>query len=325
MDVVAVIGLGNIAKRHRANIRKMFPGCQIVAMPSSNRHVSEDVPDADIVVKNINELLAYTPELVIVASPATFHQQHALLFIGLNVPTIIEKPLSHCSLEAEQIVTATHECSSDIIVGYCLRFLPSTQVVRKLIDTGKIGKIYNVYAEVGQYLPDWRPSIDFRNSVSAKKSLGGGALLELSHELDYLAFLFGSEFQFKHAILRKSAELGLDVEDLVDVAFCFNEEVVCNLHMDFLQKMPQRFCRLIGSDGRIEWDLLENKVVSYTSEGECVEYNSPSWDKNEMYIALIDSLIKKDSLSGVSPATVVEASRIVSFVETIKNKAIWMS
>jgi predicted dehydrogenase len=325
MDVAAVIGLGNIAKRHRANIRKMFPRCQIVAMPSSNRHVSEDVPDADIVVKNINELLAYTPELVIVASPATFHQQHALPFMGLNVPIIIEKPLSHCSSEAEQIVMATNECSSDIIVGYCLRFLPSTQVVRKLIDTGKIGKIYNVYAEVGQYLPDWRPSIDFRNSVSAKKSLGGGALLELSHELDYLAFLFGSEFEFKHAILRKSAELRLDVEDLVDVVFCFNGGIVCNLHMDFLQKMPQRFCRLIGSDGRIEWDLIENKVVSYTSEGECVEYNSPSWDKNEMYIALIDSLMNKELLSGVSPATVVEASRVVSFIEVIKDKAIWMS
>ena len=41
------------------------------------------------------------------------------------------------------------------------------------------------------FLPSWRKNIDYQSSVSAKKSLGGGVLLELSHEIDYLIWLIG--------------------------------------------------------------------------------------------------------------------------------------
>ena len=54
--------------------------------------------------------------------------------------------------------------------------------MKKFLDTGALGDhIYNVFAGVGQYLPDWRAG-DYRVTVSASKDLGGGALLELSHE-----------------------------------------------------------------------------------------------------------------------------------------------
>ena len=60
-----------------------------------------------------------------------------------------------------------------------------------LMQNKIVGKILSVRCEVGQFLPSWRPNIDYRESVSARKALGGGALLELSHEIDYLMWIFG--------------------------------------------------------------------------------------------------------------------------------------
>ena len=75
--------------------------------------------------------------------------------------------------------------------------LPPPEVNRGSTQSEKISKYIsglgsNLSPEVGQYLPDWRPGTDYKSGVSAQKDLGGGALLELSHELDYLQWFFGN-------------------------------------------------------------------------------------------------------------------------------------
>ncbi|MFX7793064.1 Gfo/Idh/MocA family oxidoreductase, partial [Acinetobacter baumannii] len=81
----------------------------------------------------------------------------------------------------------------------------SAQQVRQMIQEGVIGNLYNAFIEIGQYLPDWRPTKDYRETVSAKTELGGGVLLELSHELDYAQWILGS-LTPKYVVLRASEE-----------------------------------------------------------------------------------------------------------------------
>ena len=76
-------------------------------------------------------------------------------------------------------------------VGYNLRCFPSLSRFRDLIHEDLFGKPLSVRCEIGQYLPDWRPTSDYRAGVSARSDLGGGALMELSHEIDYLSWIFG--------------------------------------------------------------------------------------------------------------------------------------
>ena len=57
-----------------------------------------------------------------------------------------------------------------------------------------------------------RPKIDYKETVSAKAELGGGVLLELSHEIDYLRWIFG-EFNWVSAWHGKLSNLEIDVED----------------------------------------------------------------------------------------------------------------
>ncbi len=56
---------------------------------------------------------------------------------------------------------------------------------------GKIGRVLWLNVESGQYLPDWRPWQNYRESYSARQELGGGIILDGSHELDYICWLLG--------------------------------------------------------------------------------------------------------------------------------------
>ena len=70
-----------------------------------------------------------------------------------------------------------------------MRFHPVIQYLKKEIGKRKINFIS---INLSSYLPNWRKNIDYKKSNSAKKIFGGGLLLELSHELDYIRWIFGN-------------------------------------------------------------------------------------------------------------------------------------
>ncbi len=55
MERVAVVGLGNIATRHRRNLKQLFPNALLYAMSASGRVPQETVNDADLLVTSIEE------------------------------------------------------------------------------------------------------------------------------------------------------------------------------------------------------------------------------------------------------------------------------
>ncbi|EGR1560558.1 gfo/Idh/MocA family oxidoreductase [Vibrio alginolyticus] len=316
MKCVAVIGLGNIATRHRKNLKQLFPNSKLVAMSASGRIPQEAVSDCDVVVGEVNELITHEVELAVVASPAPFHAKHALPLIEANIPVLIEKPLSVSVADSELVQQAADKQGTPVAMGYCLRYLSSAIAFKKLLGQQAVGHIYNVNVEVGQYLPDWRPNKDYRSSVSANAELGGGALLELSHELDYVQWLFGS-LDVQHAILRSGNELSLDVEDCADiVAVC--QSAVVNIHLDFLQRKPFRKCRVIGSLGTLEWDLIRNEITLASAKGDEVLYSEPDWDKNQMYLNMLTDFISKIGGREHSCIDVAEAKQSVELIQQIR-------
>lgn len=323
MTYIGVIGLGNIAKRHRANLKFLYPDATIVAMSASGREPESFVENADMLVSDMGELLALEPEQVIIASPASLHARHAESLIENGIPVLIEKPLESDFERATKLCRLLENTNSTAIVGYCLRYLPSSKIVKDQLLGGLIGKVLNVSINTGQFLPDWRPSVDYKSTVSAQKRLGGGVLLELSHELDYLSFILNEELAFCAGILRNSAELNLEVEEIADLLLMSESGVVCQLHMDFHQKRPRRSCTIVGSEGVIEWDLIANSVMLSERERERVIYSDPDWDKNRMYVDMLKEfknavLGKKATLAADVPG----AANIVKLVEEIKLSAI---
>ncbi|RKF17811.1 gfo/Idh/MocA family oxidoreductase [Alginatibacterium sediminis] len=323
MKRVAVVGLGNIAIRHRRNLKQLFPSSKLYAMSASGRLPVEIVCNCDQVVSSIDELIVEQIELVIVASPAPFHARHAIKLIEAGIPTLIEKPVTTSVCDAKRIQSAINKYRTPVAVGYCLRYLPSAQKLRKLLQQQTIGVVYNAFVEIGQYLPQWRPNKDYRDCVSARQSLGGGALYELSHELDYTQWLLGP-LRFQHATLRSSQELGLEVEDIADIIAIGKNNEVATIHLDFLQQKAHRKCSFIGSEGRIDWDLIQNQLVLTTAAEVKTIYHDPEWDKNKMYLAMVTDFVKQIQGNGHNCVLVEEANATVFLIDEIKSKAVYL-
>ncbi|WP_104401010.1 Gfo/Idh/MocA family protein [Vibrio penaeicida] len=317
MDI-AVIGLGNIANRHRSNLKKLFPECKVWAMSASGRKPTSPISDCDVVANDIQTLIDANIYFAIVASPATFHAQHAIELIQAGIPILIEKPIAANIHDANRIREAAIRWKTPVAVGYCLRYLPSAHRTKEIIQSGVLGALYNFNAEIGQYLPNWRPTKDYRECVSANAELGGGALLELSHELDYTQWMLGTlDLQFAH--LRATEELNLDVEELADVVALNPQGVLINIHLDFLQKKAFRKCSLIGMNGRLDWDLIENRVELQMATKDEIVYHDSDWDKNQIYLKMLDDFVELIEGRSNECVSIDEAIKTVSLIEDIKS------
>lgn len=320
MEKFVVIGLGSIAKRHISNLRKLHPSSKIYAVSSSGKN--DSLPSGADEIITLDKVIEIKPQYAVVATPANLHVSIAKILLKHKIPVLIEKPLSHNLKECIELESFYSENQCKLAVGYCLRFLPSIQALKKYLDEDRLGKIYNVTAIVGQYLPLWRSDKNYKDSVSAKKSLGGGVLLELSHEFDYLFWLFGKS-TLKYSSLRHSGELDIDVEDIADLVLVNKDNIHINVHMDFIQKSTYRICQIIAEKGRLECDLLSNKVILHEEKGSSIIYSDSSYDMNNMYINMLrafenDSMTYNDFLG-----TVESSSAIIELVENAKKTDQW--
>lgn len=315
-----VVGAGSIGKRHIGNLRRLFPEARIDCVTASGRMVDPAEIGADAVFVDLAEAARLKPRFAVIASPAPHHAGQAATLLNLGVPTLIEKPLSS-SMEALAPFRATLEAHSRRIgVGYNLRLLGSAQRMKALVMEGRVGRIHSVSAEVGQYLPDWRPQTDYRRNVSAQSSLGGGALLELSHELDYLAWLLGpAETVYCHA--RNTGTLDIDVEDIVVAVLTGPGTPPISLQLDFLQRVPSRRCKVVGELGTLLWDIIGNRVTLHTPGGTEVLFDDPGADRNRMYL---DELAGFDAAlsAGTQPeVSLDEAIAVLRQIDALRHSA----
>lgn len=263
IDRLLIVGHGSIGKRHLRIAREALPEADIRVL----RHQPCDTtPEfADGCHSSLEEACAFAPQAAVIANPAPFHLDAALALTAVGCHLLIEKPLSHTTNGTRRLLRSVREKGSILQVGYNLRFLSSLGMFRERIHTGAIGQVLSVRCEVGQYLPTWRPETDYRQSVSAKLELGGGVLLELSHELDYLRWIFG-EVAWVNAWLGRQSVLEIDVEDTAHLTLGFERDPqgrapVAALSLDFIRHDTTRLCTVIGERGSLRWNGLAGEVV----------------------------------------------------------------
>lgn len=320
MERIAVIGLGNIAERHRRNLKKILPQARLFAMSARGRLPLEPVSNADQLVNSVASLIEKQVQLVIVASPSPLHASQSLALIEEGIPVLIEKPITASRADGKILLDAVERHQTPVAVGYCLRYLTSAIEIKKIFASGVLGHLYHANVETGQYLPDWRPGTDYREGVSARPELGGGVLLELSHELDYLQWLLG-DLELEHAILRKTRELGLKVEDSADLILSTREDAVVHVHLDFLQRKAIRQCRFVGSRGALEWDLIGNEIRFTSAKDTKILYSASERDKNAMYIAMVSDFISYLQGKPNHCVSIVEAVKNIELIEQIKTRS----
>lgn len=316
-----LVSLGSIGRRHLRNLRSLRPAAEIGVLRQHSRVVDPTPPaGADVQFADLDAALAFAPRAAVVASPASTHMAIARRLAEAGVHVFLEKPMADCGTGLAELIRACERRELALMVGYNLRFLPSLRQVRAGIADGLIGRMLAVRAEVGQYLPDWRPGSDYRMGVSARAALGGGALLELSHELDYLYWLFGLPARVT-ARGGHYSDLELDVEDTAELILEYEAPAkLVNVHLDMVQRAPSRQCRFVGSEGTLIWDGISDEIRLFRAEaGEWRNLDGAKLlDRNQMYVDELEHFLTCvatgarpliDGKAGHDVLTIVEAAR----------------
>ena len=173
------------------------------------------------------------------------------------------------------------------MVGYQMRFHPCLNALREILDSGILGRILFVNAEVGEYMPGWHKYEDYRKMYAARKDLGGGVIVSQIHEFDYVQWLFG----FPKRVFSTGGHLSsleIDVEDMASTTMeCFKggHLVPVHLHQDYIQRPPIRNCKVIGVKGKVLLDFLALTVTHYDEDGSIAEEkNFAGFDRNQLFI-----------------------------------------
>ncbi|MBN9180074.1 MAG: Gfo/Idh/MocA family oxidoreductase [Microbacterium sp.] len=255
------VGLGSIGRRHLANLLERGIGPVAAVSASATPH---RLPLGVTLYRDVATAIeAFRPDFAIIANASSAHITTAQLLAEAGVHLFIEKPLSDHVEGLEPLKAACARAGLVTLVAYTLRFLPAMLRTRELLPA--IGAPLFLSATVGQYLPDWRPGQDYRAGVSARRELGGGVLLELSHEIDYVRWLLGPP-DGVFAMTSHSGLLEIDVEDCADLLLAY-PRARAHIHLDFLERGKNRTCRIVGSEGTLETNLVAG-TVSLSKAGD---------------------------------------------------------
>jgi predicted dehydrogenase len=166
---------------------------------------------------------------------------------------LLEKPVSHSLERLDLLQDVAQKSGSKILVGFQFRYHPTLNKARDLIQSNALGKVLTAHAHWGEYLPQWHPWEDYRQSYAARADLGGGVVITLTHPLDYLRYLLGdveSLWSFNGHI----SPLELDVEDVAEIGLKFANGAVGGVHVNYFQRPPVHRLEIVGTNGTLRWD-----------------------------------------------------------------------
>jgi len=300
---VLVIGAGSIGVRHATNL--IAAGVQVdITDVSPDR--ARAVPGACAVPFDADSLARY--DGVVVASPTSMHLEHALLAAEHDRPSLVEKPIA---LRAEDAASLA-DVNDRVMVGYNLRLHEPLERLMDLVHGGAIGTIVGARLWFGQWLPDWRPSVDYRSTYSARSALGGGVLLDAIHELDLLVWLAGDDdFAVRGGFVGRIGPLDIDVEDTVRALLVHRDGWPVEIALDYLSRRYRRGIEVIGDRATVRFDWADSTLDLEDSTGrETTTFDVPVSASYEREAGRFVDLIEQRTAPPVDARTGLASLRL---------------
>lgn len=287
-----VVGLGSIGSRHARVLGQLGRSVATV----SRRRIGDH--------RDLAEALSATfPDYIVIANETSGHAGAlaALARSGYRGRVLVEKPLV-----GEPAPLPAHAFAG-LFVGYNLRFHPVVQRMAALV-AGKPALAASVYA--GQYLPGWRPGRDYRTTASASKDAGGGVLRDLSHELDYLLWLFGP-WRRVVALTVKSGVLGIATEDVSAIMMECERCPAVSVQLNYHHRPAARTIIVDTPEHSFVADLVAGTI---TIDGETEAYTI---ERDETYAAMHAAVLA--GRPGPCPAN--DGMAVVELIAAIEQAA----
>jgi predicted dehydrogenase len=257
MRQVLIVGYGSIGKRHAQNLISL--GYQPVILTK--------YPDKNELITFIDNFdnCADVEYCIIATQTANHYKDFKKVIDSTECKNfLLEKPID-CNLKkAKNILNIAISNRIKVHVAYDMRFINVFEKIKTFLKT-ELENIRLVKIVAGQYLPEWRPSRDYRLSYSANKYMGGGVDLDLSHEIDYMLWLFG--YPVKKILLCKKKISGLEIDspDYFKGLYEYPRFIV-DVELDYFRKL-ERSLRFMGENSELVFlDFINRRLFLHGKE-----------------------------------------------------------
>jgi len=268
---ILIVGMGSAGQRHARVTRNQFPNSQIDFFRGEHR-MGLISPDLRSINNSqdpanyyaLNEVLDVNHikslyDLIIIATPANSHYHYFNLLHTSAKKILIEKPLSNNLLQSEKIFSAILKKNIKVLVAYQHFYNPIFQMVRSNIAVmNKVNSISMKYLEPLCNMNTFRDMSDHHLNSSS----GGGAILALSHEIDFLLSLLPERFgklSTKQYTLNANS-IVLDSCKIYSKPLRLLKPRI-NLELSFANGTQERSGLIASNRSRLEWDLVKKQIL----------------------------------------------------------------
>jgi predicted dehydrogenase len=321
---ILVVGCGSIGKRHIRNLISLGLG-EITACDTEAKKL--DTARSLFAIRGFltieEALLKNKYDAAFICTPPSYHVGQALQLLNHGLHCFIEKPLSNSLEKIDDLIRLADAKKKVVMIGYNLRFSPFLKKIKNILDDGVIGKIHFLRASIGYYLPYWRPDEDYRTGYGSQKQLGGGVVLDASHEIDYIQYLLG-DISEVFAVSGKLSNLEIDSEDYAEIILRAKNGVYIQIHLDYLQSNYRRTCEIVGDAGMLLWNLNEGVLKHYSLHDKefHVYYEGLNSNVNDMYIDEISHYFSCIRTGEEPLISLRDGKRVQEIIVKIKESAV---
>lgn len=243
---IGIIGLGMMG-RHHARVAREVAGVELVAVADAmgDPHgVAGSLPLYD----SVDKLIAHGIDAAVVVVPTQFHEEVGLTLAEAGVHALIEKPIAHSIDAGEKLVEAFERQGLVGTVGHVERFNPALMELRKRIEQGELGQVYQIHTRRQGPFPARIAD------VGVVKDLG-------SHDIDLTAWLAGSGYA--QVAAQTAFRSGREHEDMVTISAKLANGIITNHLVNWLTPFKERLTIVTGERGAFVADTLTADLTFY--------------------------------------------------------------
>lgn len=331
----ALIGCGRIGRKHAehmAGFGKLVAVCDTVA-----ENCDELARKYSCKAYNsIEDLIAGEKEidLAAVCTPNGLHARHSISLLKAGYNVLCEKPMAIHTKDCEAMIQAADEAKKHLFVVKQNRFNPPIAELKKVIDEGRLGKIFNV-----QLNCFWNRNNEYYNSSDWKGSeeLDGGTLFtQFSHFIDLLYWMLGDvkkAYVLTDNFMHKNI---IDFEDTGVIALKFTSGALgtVNYTVNSFAKNMEGSITVFGEKGTVkvggqylnvlEYQSIENYTMSTVVESKPANdygyYQGSMSNHDKVYENIVDVLTGNGKIATNGAEGLKTVEIIENIYSSIKNK-----
>ena len=245
-----ILGAGNIAEKMASTVTRM-PKIIPYGIASRDLVRSKDFAEKHNFMKAFGsyEEMLQDPEidLVYVATPHSHHYRHSMMCLQHGKHVLCEKSFTTNAAQAEKLIDYAKANNLVIAEAIWTRYLPMSKKINELIDSGVIGDVTLLTADLG-YLVS-------HNDRIVNPALAGGALLDVGvYTLNFASMVLGDKIA-KSSSICTFTDTGVDASG--NVTLCFEDGKMAVLHFSVVAQTNRQGV-IYGDKGSLVVENINN-------------------------------------------------------------------